>query len=156
MDTKRYYRQLRAIAVLAVCCSLIWLYWTFGRMYVVVNDPPSVTPGCEYVPLSVAYGYAFLSLILVGILGIFLYSQIRSLKNGVIFSKRCQYSLFSWAAVWPFYDICGTNMSYIQSHDSFHVFSIEGSAVGITIIIFTFAVLYRIARQVAEENQLTI
>lgn len=142
--------------MLAVCCSVFWLYWTLGRMYVVVNNPPSVTPNSEFVHLLVAYGYAFLSLILSCILGIFLYSQLRSLKNGVIFSKRCQYSLFVWAAVWPFYDICSTNMSYIQSHDSFHVFSIEGSAIGFTIIIFIFAVLYRIVRQVADENQLTI
>ena len=155
MNTGNYCKQLKNISVVTVLCCVVWLYWTFGRMTVVIANPPSVSEGYESVPLFVAGVYALSSLALVCVLVLFLYNQIKSLKNGTIFSKQCQYHLFTWAAIWPFYDICASNMDNMQ-YGSFHVFSIDGSAVGITIIVFTFALLYKIARQVAEDNQLTI
>ena len=155
MNTKNYCKQLKNISVAAALCCLFWLYWTFGRMYSVVTYPPSVSEGYEAVPYIIAIGYAVSSLALVGILGYFLYHQTKSLRDGTIFSRPCQNSLFIWSGLWPLYDICAANMGNIQNN-ALHTISVEGSAVGITIVVFTFAVLYKIARQIAEENQLTI
>ena len=155
MNTKNYCRQLKNISIAAALCCIFWLYWTFGRMYDVMTNPPSVSEGYESVPLIIAIGYAASSLALVSVLGYFLYHQNKSLHDGTIFSKRGQNSLFIWSFLWPIYDICAANMGNIQNH-SLHVISVEGSAIGITFLVFTFAVLYKIARQVAEDNQLTI
>ena len=157
MNTKKYCRQIRIISILAVFSSFIWLFWTLGRTYAIFIDPPKVSEGNEFVPLVLASGYAIFSVVLVIFLGVFLYNQQRSLKSGTLFSKRCENALFAWTAIWPFYDICASNMDIMQrQHDMYDIFVVDGSTVGIPIIIFTFALLYKIARQVAEENQLTI
>lgn len=155
MNTKSYCRQLKNISIAAALCCFFWLYWTFGRMYAVLTNPPSVSEGYETVPFVIAIGYAVSSLALVCVLGYFLYHQNKSLRDGTIFTKRCQHSLFIWSVLWPIYDICAANMGNIQNN-SLHVISVEGSAIGITFLVFTFALLYKIARQVAEDNQLTI
>ena len=89
MDTKNYCRQLNNISIAASLGCIIWLYWTFGRMYAVITDPPSVSEGHEVALYIVAGGYAVTSLVLVCALGVFLYHQTKSLKNGPIFSKLC-------------------------------------------------------------------
>ena len=154
MNTKNYCKQLKNISIAASLCCVIWLYWTFGRMYAVITNPPSVSEGHEVALYIVAVGYALSSLVLACTLGVFLYLQIKSLKNGTIFSKLCEKILFVWSALWPIYDVCGTQIDNMQR--GYHIISIDGSAIGIACIVFTFGLLYKIARQVAEDNQLTI
>lgn len=154
MNTKNYCKQLKNISIAAALCCVIWLYWTFGRMYAVITYPPSVSEGHDVALYIVAIAYALSSLALVGALGVFLYHQIKSLRNGTIFSKLCENTLFVWATLWPIYDVCGTQIDNMQR--GYRVISIDGSAIGIACIVFTFGILYKIARQVAEDNQLTI
>ena len=154
MNTKNYCRQLKNISIAAALCCVIWLIGTFGRMSEMIKYPPAVSEGYETVPFIIAIGYAVSSLALVCVLGYFLYHQNKSLHDGTIFTKRCQNSLFIWSVLWPIYDICGTQLDNMQR--GYHIISIDGSAIGIPFIVFTFAVLYKIARQVAEDNQLTI
>ena len=154
MKTKNYCKQLKNISIAASLCCVIWLIGTFGRMEEMIKYPPAVSEGHEIALYIVAITYAIFSLVLVCILGVFLYHQIKSLKNGTIFSKLCEKILFVWSAIWPIYDICGTQLDNLQR--GYHIISIDGSAIGISFIVFTFAVLYKIARQVAEDNQLTI
>ena len=154
MNTENYCKQLKNISVAAAVCCVIWLIGTFGRTNELIKYPPAVSEGHEVALYIVAIGYAVSSLVLVCLLGAFLYHQIKSLKNGTIFSKLCENTLWLWSALWPIYDVSGTQIDNLQR--GYRVISIDGSAIGITCIVFTFAVLYKIARQVAEDNQLTI
>ena len=156
MNVEKYYKKMVGITILAVCCSLFWQIWTYNIASYLLDSHPEVSDGYETFRDAIICGYPIFSGILVIILAIFLYNQLRSLKNGILFCRSCERSVVAWAMIWPFYDICATSVSHMHRQASFHVFAVEGSAIGIPIIVFTFALLYHIARKVAEENQLTI
>lgn len=150
METDSSCKPLRNLSFAAALCSVVWLKGTFGRTIEMINNPPAVSEGHEVALYIVAAAYAALSLVLVCALGVFLYHQIRSLKNGIVFSKVCENTLFAWAALWPVYDVCGTQLENLQR--GYHIQTIEGSAIGVTLIVFTLAVLYKTARQITEKH----
>jgi hypothetical protein len=61
-----------------------------------------------------------------------------------------------WGIVWVFYDFCATNLPEMIYAKELTQIVADGTMVGVAVIAFVFSFLYRIATDVAEENNLTI
>ena len=156
MNTDKYYRQMKWLTGFAILCSIFWIYWITARTIVTYMQIPVDEP--EYI-LSrdiVMIGSNVSMAALIFLLLRFMVIQLKSLKNGVLFCKKGYRCMFTWATIWPVYDCCASSFELMVSRGKYDVIEVPGSAIGVTFIIITFAILYKIATEVAEENNLTI
>ena len=112
--------------------------------------------GYETLQLGVAVGYSVFALALIAVQIIFLAKQMKSIKNGVLFDRSSAKFLMIWGLLWIVYDFCAANVGQMVINGNFSEIVIHGTLVGIPMIAFAFATLYRLAADVAEENNLTI
>lgn len=157
MDSKKYYHQILPLAIFATIVALFWIYWTVGRsVFTFMGD--DVVSWNEFEPLrwAIVIGYSVLALALITIQTIFLVKQLRSLKHGVMFKRGCWKLIMWWGIVWVFYDFCAANLPEMIYSQRLTKIVIDGTMVGVPIIAFVFSFLYRVATDVAEENNLTI
>ena len=155
MKTLKYYKQIKAIMAVTIVASLFWLYWTVGRTINTLNDIP-FREGYEVMQWGIAVGYCGFAMALMVAQVAFLVKQIKSIANGVLFDKSSARILVLWGLLWVGYDLCSANVGQMVINGAFNEIVIHGTTVGIPVIAFTFAVLYRMAADVAEENNLTI
>ena len=158
MNAKKYLNQMKGIFVVASLAALFWLYWTIGRTVFSLTDwDIEVREGVKGVfQWGIVIGYCFFSLCLVAVQMWFLIRQIRSLKKGIMFDKGCATIIFSWGILWFLYDFCSTNLGLMYGHQAFNTITIDGTMVGIPMVAITFAILYRMATEISEEQSLTI
>lgn len=155
MKTTKYYNQMKAITIATIAASLFWLYWTVGRTFNTFYSVP-LRESYKVLQSSIATGYCVFALALIAIQMVFLIKQMKSIKNGLLFDKSGTKYLIIWGLLWIGYDFCSANIGQMIINDAFNEITIHGTTIGIPVIAFTFATLYRMAADVAEENNLTI
>ena len=157
MNAKKYYHQILPLAIFATIVSLCWVYWTVGRtIFTFMGDDAVIGGDHESLRWSIIIGYLVLALVLVAIQTIFLVKQVRSIKQGVMFKRGCWKLIMWWGIVWVFYDFCAANLPEMIYSQRLTKIVIDETMVGVAVIAFVFSFLYRIATDVAEENNLTI
>ena len=157
MNAKKYYHQILPLAIFATIVSLCWVYWIVGRtIFTFMGD--DVVKWNELEPLrwAIVIGYSALAIVLITIQTIFLVKQVRSIKQGVMFKRGCWKLIMWWGIVWVFYDFCAANLPEMIYSQRLSKIVIDETMVGVAVIAFVFSFLYRIAAEVAEENNLTI
>ena len=157
MNAKKYYHQILPLAIFATIVSLCWVYWTVGRtIFTFMGE--DVVKWNELEPLrwAIVIGYSALAIVLITIQTIFLVKQVRSIKQGVMFKRGCWKLIMWWGIVWVFYDFCAANLPEKIYSQRLTKIVIDETMVGVAVIAFVFSFLYRIAAEVAEENNLTI
>lgn len=155
MKTSKYYKQMKTITIAAVVASLFWLYWTVGRTVNTFSEVP-LRAGYEASQIGIAVGYCAFALALMAVQMVFLVKQMKSIKSDVLFDKSSAKYLMAWGLLWVGYDFCSANIGQMVINGNFNEIVIHGTLVGIPMIAFAFATLYRLAADVAEENNLTI
>lgn len=155
MKTSKYYKQMKAITIATIVASLFWLYWTVGRSINTIYSVP-LREGYEALQLGVAIGYCVFAIALIAAQIIFLVKQMKSINNGVLFDKSSAKFLMIWGLLWIGYDFCSANVGQMIINGNFNEIVIHGTLIGIPMIAFAFATLFRLAADVAEENNLTI
>lgn len=155
MKKSKYYRQMLAVVIASIAMSLFWLYWTIGRS---INTISSIglREGYETAQISIIMAYSLLAVALIVVQTIFLMKQLLGMKNGVLFDKKSVKYLIMWAVLWVFYDFCAGNVGQMVINCEFNRIVVHGTIFGIPAIAVVFALLYRMAADVAEENDLTI
>ena len=157
MNTKNYYRPILALAIIVSICSLLWIYWTVGRtIFTLTDDSLPLRDGYEMWQMGIIACYSIFAIALVSIQMIFLVKQLKSIKSGILFDRANAKYIMLWGILWIFYDFCATNISTMIYNKAFNEITIDGTLIGIPTIVFTFAILYKIASDVATENNLTI
>lgn len=157
MDSKKYYRQILPLAIFATIVSLAWIYWTVGRtIFTLVGDNAIIGGDHASLRWGIIIGYSVLALVLITIQTIFFVKQLRSLKRGIMFNRGCWKLILWWGIVWVFYDFCAANLPEMIYSQRLTKIVIDETMVGVAVIAFVFSFLYRIATDVAEENNLTI
>lgn len=157
MNTKNYYRPILLLAIIVSLCSLFWIYWTVGRtIFTLTDDSLPLREGYEDWQMSIITCYIVFAIALISIQIIFLVKQLKSIKNGILFDKSNAKYIMSWGILWVFYDFCAANIGQIIYNNAFNQITIEGTLIGIPTIVITFATLYKMAADVATENNLTI
>lgn len=154
MNSTKYYGQIKTMTITAAILSLLWLYWTVGRSILTIIDTDPINFSLFQFCICICYSIFAIALIAVQI--IFLTKQMKSIKNGILFDRSCIKYLTTWGILWFFYDICSSNIANIIYDGTLNELVIDGTALGIPVIALTFAILYRMATEVSEENNLTI
>lgn len=155
MKTLKYCKQIKAIMLITIVASLFWFYWAVIRTINTLNDVP-FRDDYEILQWGIAVGYCAFALSLMVVQMVFMVKQIKSITNGVLFDRSSAKILVLWGLLWVGYDLCSANVGQMLLNEVFNEIVIHGTTVGIPVIAFTFAVLYRMAADVAEENNLTI
>ncbi len=157
METKKYYRPILTLAIIVSLCSLFWLYWTIGRTIFTLGDEGlPLRDGYETLQIAIIIGYSIFAIALVAIQMIFVIKQLKSIRNGILFDKSIVKYILTWGIVWIFYDFCAGNIGQMIYNEVFNEITIHGTLIGIPTIAITFAILYKMAADVATENNLTI
>lgn len=157
MDSKKYYHQILPLAIFATIVSLAWIYWTVGRtIFTLVGDNAIIGGDHASLRWGIIIGYSVFALVLIAIQTIFFVKQLRSLKRGIMFNRGCWKLILWWGIVWVFYDFCAANLPEMIYSQRLTKIVIDETMVGVAVIAFVFSFLYRIATDVAEENNLTI
>lgn len=157
METKKYYRPILILAIIVSLCSLFWLYWTIGRtIFTLEDDGLPLREGYETWQIAIITGYSIFAIVLVVIQMIFVIKQLKSIRNGILFDKSNVKYILTWGIIWIFYDFCAGNIGQMIYNEAFNEITIHGTLIGIPTIAITFAILYKMAADVATENNLTI
>ncbi|MBQ7042600.1 MAG: hypothetical protein IJN66_07845 [Muribaculaceae bacterium] len=157
METKKYYRPILILAIIVSLCSLFWLYWTIGRtIFTLEDDGLPLREGYETWQIAIITGYSIFAIVLVAIQMIFVIKQLKSIRNGILFDKSNVKYILTWGIIWVFYDFCAGNIGQMIYNEGFNEITIHGTLIGIPTIAITFAILYKMAADVATENNLTI
>ena len=157
MKTTKYYKQMKAVMIFTVIMSLFWLYWTIGRTFNTISDDGvPLRDGYEVWQIGFVASYSIFAIALMVVQFIFLIKQMKSIKNGMLFDKSSAKYLILWGVLWLFYDFCSGNVGQMIINGAFNEIVIHGTTIGFPVIAITFAILYKMAANVAEENNLTI
>lgn len=157
MKTAKYYRQMKVVVLGTILMSIFWIYWTMGRsINMFVSGDVPLRDGYEAIQISLIVGYCVFAFGLIVVQMIFLFLQLKGLKKGILFDRALVKYLVIWGVLWLFYDFASGNIGQMVINSAFNEIVIPGTMIGIPAIVFTFAILYKMAADVSEENSLTI
>ena len=109
--------------------------------------------GLEVFQGSIAIFRLLGGIALFGLLIAFMLNSIKGLNSGVLFPRK-NISILVCAAVASFvFFFCNTNIGMILGE---RVFKLDITEIIVPAIICTFAIMYKVAVRVSEENNLTI
>ena len=120
----------------------------YGRPY------PAVWIDClEVFQGSIAIFRLLGGIALFGLLIAFLLNSIKGLNNGVLFPRKNISTLFCTAAASFVFLFCNTNIDLVLGK---RVLQLDIQEILVPTIICAFAIMYKAAVKVSEENSLTI
>ena len=149
-------KSLKWLTGIAVFFSLIataritvqTLGFFYGR-----PQPAVWIDGLEVLQGSIAILRLLGGIALFGLLIAFLLNSIKGLKSGVLFPRK-NISILFWAAAASFiFLFCNTNIDLVLGK---RVFQLDIQEILVPTIICAFAIMYKVACKVSEENSLTI
>ncbi|MBQ8499672.1 MAG: hypothetical protein IJV84_08700 [Bacteroidales bacterium] len=149
-------KSLKWLTGVAVFFSLIAVarmtVQTLGLFY--GRPQPAVwIDGLEVFQGSIAILRLLGGIALFGLLIAFLLNSIKGLKSGVLFPRK-NISILFWAAAASFiFLFCNTNIDLVLGK---RVFQLDIQEILVPTVICAFAIMYKVACKVSEENSLTI
>ena len=149
-------KSLKWLTGVAIFFSLIAVarmtVQTFGLFY--GRPQPAVwIDGLEVFQGSIAILRLLGGITLFGLLIAFLLNSIKGLKSGVLFPRK-NISILFWAAAASFiFLFCNTNIDLVLGK---RVFQLDIQEILVPTVICAFAIMYKVACNVSEENSLTI
>ena len=120
----------------------------YGRPY-----PAVWIDGLEVFQGSIAIFRLLGVIVLTGLLIAFLLNSIKGLNSGVLFPRKNISILFCAAAASFVFLFCNTNIDLVLGKQ---VFKLDIQEIIVPTIICAFAIMYKVACKVSEENSLTI
>ena len=120
----------------------------YGRPY-----PAVWIDGLEVFQGSIAIFRLLGGIALFGLLIAFLLNSIKGLNNGVLFPRKNISTLFCTAAASFVFLFCNTNIDLVLGE---RVLKLDIQEILVPTIICAFALMYKAAVKVSEENSLTI
>ena len=125
---------------------------TFGFFY--GRPQPAVwIDGLEVFQGSIAILWLLSGIVLFGLLIAFLLNSIKGLNSGTLFPRKNIRILFCAAAASFVFLFCNTNIGLVLGR---RVLQLDIVEILVPAIICTFAIMYKVAVKVSEENSLTI
>lgn len=158
---KQSYRTMRGLCYAALFLCGFWLvFFAIQTYYVfttgsgpgVINwDSPRIG-----LKLGITIANRVVNLVMLSLCVAFVVSTLKSIKQGVIFSRSNVPLLSAMAAVIPFYAmICDNTMQAFSTTAEMN-FQLTDNVFVYTLVVLIVAQLYKVACDAAEEQQLTI
>lgn len=143
-------------AIIIIFCALSAII-VIGQGIVMLIDPTAIgvvwSETDKGLQLLVAIGRPLGGAAFFGLITTFLVKTIKGLKNGILFPSANVPILYFSAIALFIYNFCYSNGGVLTGKDAL---LIDTDDVGISLIFVVFAMIYRIAVRVSEENSLTI
>ena len=161
-NTTRSLKWMKGLTIgVSIYCIIYIILLTFRAMYYIgwINIGPEPVKwiegheGLQYTVLSIWWftGFAFNLLMLM-----FAINSTRRLKAGTLFPAANVGILFGCAAAHLFYKLATQNMPVLFEARRSITFDLGYDELLITTFICIFAIVYKVAGMIAEENSLTI
>ena len=109
--------------------------------------------GVEILQVCIALLRLLGGMAFFGLLIAFMVNSIKGLKNGTLFPRKNIGILFSAAAVAFIFLLCQSNIHMVLGE---RVVKVDVMEILVPAMICSFAIMYKVAANVSEENSLTI
>lgn len=150
-----------AIAVMILCA--IQIVWIIVQSWFVsgINGSTGEINWNEAVlpfQLTIFGGRLLFTVCYFALIILFLIKTLKALNDGTLFPKSNVKVLYATAVCHLISKLCDDNMGNILLSETptQMSFAIESSSIIITLLFIIFAMIYKIAAKVSEENNLTI
>lgn len=149
-------KSLKWLTGVIICFGLIALVMTVTQTFGFFFGKPQKAvwiEGVEVIQGAIAILRLLGAIALFASIVAFMINSIKALNDGVLF-PRINIKLLFWSAGAAFvFLFCNTNVPMILGEE---IFQLDFDEILVPAIICTFAIVYRKAVQVSEENSLTI
>ena len=158
MRTKNY-KTMIAISIFALLLCIVGIVWIVAQSYYInmTSDTGSIWHEDLYpIQLVIFFGRLIFKSLFYLLIMVFLFKQQRAIKNGVLFPRANVKVLYGMAFSYLIGNHCSDNIQsvlFIENHASF---VINADTLLYTALLIVFALMYKVAVNVSEENNLTI
>lgn len=156
MKTKSF-KTLTAIAAVAIFfCVLnaVWVCVQSYNLYTTENNFLTFEKQPHFIFMAIFYGRLIFSPLYNGLLITFLVKQLIAIKKGTLFPRVNIRIIFLIAACYFIGSFSHDN--YALLHFENNPLMINDSTITYTLMFIIFGIIYKVAVDVAEENNLTI
>ena len=159
MEAKGY-KGMMGVTIFASLLCIVSIVWILVQSYFICTESGE---GCivwheDLYPLQAgifAGRLLFKSMFYVMII-VFLIKQLRAIKSDVLFPCVNVKILYSTAACYLIGNICDDNMSTTLMYKEQGAFVIDSDTILYTALLIMFALIYKVAVRIGQENSLTI
>lgn len=160
---KRISKSLMGIAIAVMILCAIQIVWIIVQSWFVsgINGSTGEINWNEAVlpfQLTIFCGRLLFAVCYFALIILFLIKTLKALNDGTLFPKSNVKVLYATAVCHLISKLCDDNMGNILLSETptQTYFAIESSSIIITLLFIIFAMIYKIAAKVSEENNLTI
>ena len=150
-------KSITAISVIIIFFCALSAAFVIGQGLVAFISPTDVgvvwNDANKALQLLVAIGRPFGGAAFFVLITTFLIKTIKGLRSGILFPKSNVPILYFSALALFIYNFCYSNGGILTGKDAL---LIDTDDIGISMILVVFAMIYKIAVKVSEENSLTI
>lgn len=159
MKTKNY-KGMMGITIFASLLCIVSIVWILVQSYCISTESGE---GCivwheELYPvqLCVFIGRLAFKTLFYALIMVFLIKQFKAIRNGVLFPAVNVKILYSIALCYLIGSTCDDNVATAVHIENSGSFVINGDTLLYAALLVIFALLYKVAVKVSEENNLTI
>ncbi len=154
-------RVLKTVCVLALIGIILWVaFYAFQSYFVLTTGSGKgvINWGSPHIGLKLTmFAINRLSILtLAGLMAAFLFNILKHLKGGTIFNHTNVVLLWIMAIVLPIHSFISDNMGFACSAADQYEWGLTDTPFVYAIVAVIVAMLYKLAYDAAEEQQLTI
>lgn len=154
-------KLLRTVCVLALICIILWVAFYAVQSYYVLTTGSGhgvINWGSPRMGLKLTMFAInrFNILLLAGLMAAFVLNILKYLRGGMIFNRANVVLLWIMAIVLPIHSFISDNMGFACSATDHFEWMLTDTPFAYTIVAVIVAMLYNVAYNAAQEQQLTI
>lgn len=159
MKTKGY-RRMMGVTIFAALICIVSIIWILVQSYFIGTGSGE---GCivwheELYPIqyTIFYGRLIFKSLFYLLIIVFLFKQLKAIKNGMLFPGANVKIMYVIATSYLMGNICDDNIATALTCGKHGAFVINGDTLLYASLLMIFALIYKVAVKVSEENNLTI
>ena len=154
---KNSIKSITVVAVIIILFCALSAFFVIGQGIVMLIKPENIgvvwNDADKILQIIIAIGRPLGGAAFFGLITAFLIKTIKGLRNGILFPSANVTILYLSALALFIYNFCYSNGWVLTGTNAL---LIDTDDVGISMIFVVFAMIYKIAVKVSEENSLTI
>ena len=159
METKGH-KGLLGVTIFASFLCIASIVWILVQSYYVCNESGE---GCivwheELYPLQagIFIGRLVFKTLFYALIMAFLFKQLKAIKDGILFPRANVKIMYIIAVCYLIGNLCDENISTALLFEDSGKFVINSDTLLYAALLVIFALIYKVAVKVSEENNLTI
>lgn len=159
METKGY-KGMMGVTIFASLLCVMSIVWIIVQSYFISTESGE---GCivwheELYPIqyTIFYGRLIFKSLFYLLIALFLFKQLKAIKNGVLFPRANVKILYGMALSYFIGNTCDENVSTALFFENSGSLVLNSDTWLYVALLIVFALIYKVAVSVSEENNLTI